>query len=273
MTFAGARAYTVYPDAVLTALKDVTRRAGATMFMTVLAALDVLCWKYTGQRDLVIGSAIADRNRPETEQVIGYFLNMLLLRATIDPRDDLHAASRAGARVRARSLRAPGRSVRLARGGAAAPPGREPQPLMQVSFIYLDFPILETPEYAGLSSSPMDVDNGASRFDLTLACTELPGTGIHSYFEYNSDLYDRAKVEGMLQHLGRILEEVAAHPDRPLGELDLRTDAERAGTRRSRPDRRAPYDARLLHEGVERRRRCGRKRRDRPGRQGHDLGN
>ena len=43
----------------------------------------------------------------------------------------------------------------------------------------------------------MDVDNGASRFDLTLACTELPGTGIHSYFEYNSDLYDRGKVEGL----------------------------------------------------------------------------
>src|SRR5206468_806055 len=71
--FEGARAYIVYPDSVLAALKDVARRANATMFMTVLAALDVLCWKYTGQSDLIIGSAIADRNRPETEEVIGYF--------------------------------------------------------------------------------------------------------------------------------------------------------------------------------------------------------
>src|SRR5439155_13957874 len=100
-------------------------------------------------------------------------------------------------------------------------------PLMQVSFIYLDFPVLATPEYAGLSSAPMDVDNGASRFDMTLACTEIPGTGIHSYIEYNTHLYDRLKVERMLRHLGRILECIAADPGKPLAAIDMLTGEER----------------------------------------------
>ena len=254
MTFAGARVYIVYADAVLTALKRLTQRMSATMFMTTLAALEVLCWKYTGQRDLIIGSAIADRNRPETEPVIGYFLNMLLLRATIDPSMSF-AQLLAQVRETARGAYAH-QDVPFASLVGELRPRQDPSrnPLMQVSFIYLDFPILETPEYAGLSSAPMEIDNGASRFDLTLACTELPGSGIHSYFEYNSDLYDREKVERMLRHLGRILELVAADPDRPLGALDMRTDEERARDRRVTP---GPHLAirdedRLLHAGVVR---------------------
>lgn len=250
-TFEGAREYIVYPDSVLASLKEVTHRANATMFMTMLAALDVLCWKYSGQRDLIIGSAIADRNRPETEQVIGYFLNMLLLRATIDPAMSFNQLL---AQVRETSLGAYAhQDVPFATLVAELKPRQDPSrnPLIQVSFIYLDFPVLETPEYAGLSSAPMDVDNGASRFDMTLACTELPGSGIHSYIEYNSDLYDRAKVEGMLRHLGRILESVASAPDRPLGEIVMLTEEERGRFVAAFNDTARTYGDACLHELVE----------------------
>ncbi len=251
-TFTGGREYIVYPDALLAALKDLTHRANATMFMTVLAALDVLCWKYAAQRDLIVGSAIADRNRPETENVIGYFLNMLLLRATIDP-----ARSFADllAQVRATALGAYAhQDVPFATLVAELKPRQDPgrNPLIQVSFIYLDFPVLETPEYAGLSSSPMDVDNGAARFDMTLACTELPGTGIHSYIEYNSDLYEQEKVRRMLRHLGRILEFAARRPDRPLRELDLLDPEERAALVVGPNRTERPYPDACLHELVAR---------------------
>jgi amino acid adenylation domain-containing protein len=251
-TFQGGRSYIVYPDSVLTALKGIAREANATMFMTTLAALDLLCWKYTGQRDLVVGSAIADRNRPETEHCIGYFLNMLLLRSTVDPSWSFR---RFLAQVRDTALGAYAhQDVPFATLVSQLKPRQDParNPLIQVSFIYLDFPILETPEYAGFASAPMDVDNGASRFDMTLACTELPGTGIHSYIEYNSDLYGTAKVERMLRHLGRILEWVSAHPDRPLARLDFLEPEERDrfvlrfnDTARGREDV-------TLHELVER---------------------
>jgi non-ribosomal peptide synthetase component F len=225
-SFGGARATIIYPDAVLTALKEVSRRAGATMFMTVLAALDVLCWKYTGQRDLLLGSTIADRNRPETENVIGYFLNMLLLRARLDPAMTFNQLL-AQVRDAARSAYAH-QDVPFATLVAELRPRQDPSrnPLIQVSLIYLDFPSLDTPEFIGWSAEVLDIDNGASRFDITLACTEATGMGIHTYVEYNTDIYTPAKADRMLRHLGRILESVAAEPDRPLGEIAMLTDEE-----------------------------------------------
>jgi amino acid adenylation domain-containing protein len=225
-TFAGAREYVTYSPELLRKLKALTRECGATMFMTILAGLDLVCWKYSGQRDLVIGSAIVDRNRPETENVIGYFLNMLLLRATIDPamsfRDLLAQGKETALGAYAHQ------DVPFATLVSELKPRQDASrnPLMQVSFIYLDFELLSTPEDLGFASSSIDVDNGASRFDLTLACWELP-EGIHSYIEYNTDLYDGAKISGMLTHLGRILEQVADAPDRPLSGLDILDDGER----------------------------------------------
>ncbi|MGH9869511.1 MAG: amino acid adenylation domain-containing protein [Candidatus Polarisedimenticolia bacterium] len=249
-TFNGARAYIVYPEELLGALKELTQRSGATMFMTMLAALSVLCWKYARQRDLVIGSAIADRNRPETENVLGYFLNMLLLRATIDPamtfRQLLHQARDTALGAYAHQ------DVPFATLVSELRPAQDPSrnPLIQMSYIYLDFPVMMSPESAGFSAGSLDVDNGASRFDMTLACTELPGTGIHSYIEYNSDLYDRSKVERMLRHLGRILEAMAADPDRPLSDLQLLVSDEAQRLSAPLPPPHLSPGGGLLHEGI-----------------------
>jgi len=225
-SFGGARAYIVYPDAVLTALKEVSRRAGATMFMTVLAALDVLCWKYTGQRDLLIGSTIADRNRPETENVIGYFLNMLLLRAKLDPAMTFNQLL-AQVRDTARSAYAH-QDVPFATLVNELRPRQDPSrnPLIQVSLIYLDFPVLGTPEFIGWSADTLEIDNGASRFDITVACMEEEGLGIHTYVEYNTDIYSESKADRMLRHLGRILDSAAAEPDLPIGEIRMLTEEE-----------------------------------------------
>lgn len=251
-TFLGARTYLVYPEPLMRRLKELTQRAGATMFMTMLAALDVLCWKYSGQRDLVIGSAIADRNRPETENVLGYFLNMLLLRATIDP---ARSFAELLAQVRETSLGAYAhQDVPFASLVDALKPRQDPSrnPLIQISYIYLDFPIMTTPEEAGFTADSLDVDNGASRFDMTLACTELPGVGIHSYIEYNTDLYDKPKVDRMLAHLGTILEFAAWHPDRPLTQLEICTAEERTRQLVHYNATSRPYDEACLHQFVER---------------------
>jgi non-ribosomal peptide synthetase component F len=208
-------------------LKALTQECGATMFMTMLAGLDLVCWKYARQRDLVIGSAIIDRNRPETENVIGYFLNMLLLRATIDPAMSFRQLLAQGKETAVGAYAH--QDVPFATLVSELKPRQDASrnPLMQVSFIYLDFELLTTAEDLGFETSSLDVDNGASRFDLTLACWELPDAGIHSYMEYNRDLYDGARIRAMLRHLGRILEEAAAHPDRPLAELRMLDDGER----------------------------------------------
>ncbi len=254
-TFHGARQYVTYPEDLLLRLKDLTRQEGATMFMTTLAALDVLCWKYSGQRDLIIGSAIADRNRPETEGVLGYFLNMLLLRATIDPAMSFRRLLRQVRDTAAGSYAH--QDVPFATLVSELRPAQDPSrnPLIQVSFIYLDFPILMSPDEAGFTMRSLDVDNGASRFDMTLACTELPGEGIHGYIEYNSDLYDGPKVGRMLDHLGRILAAAADDPDRPLRDVEMLSPDER--TRWNPAAAGAPASGRgeapLLHAGIARR--------------------
>ncbi|MEZ5064926.1 MAG: amino acid adenylation domain-containing protein [bacterium] len=256
LTFTGAREYVTYDVPLLKRLKALTQEAGATMFMTMLAALDIVCWKYAGQRDLVIGSAIADRNRPETEQVIGYFLNMLLLRGTIDPKMSFREFL---AQVKDMALGAfAHQDVPFATlvDELQAPQDPSRNPLMQVSFIYLDFPILETPEYAGFQASSLDVDNGASRFDLTLACWEIPEVGIHSYVEYNSDLYDKAKIDSMLFHLGRILEFAVEHPDRPLAELPMLSAPERERVLAQGRGEAADFGDTRLHAGIDERARA-----------------
>jgi amino acid adenylation domain-containing protein len=227
-TFRGARDYVIYPEALLLALKDLTHRANATMFMTLLAALDVLCWKYTAQRDLIIGATIAHRDRPETEDLIGYFLNMLLLRAQLEPGMTF---AQLLAQVRETALGAYAhQEVPFAAlvSELKTRPDPSRNPLIQIALIYLDFPVLETPEYAGLSSAPLDVDNGASRVDMTLACSEIPGTGLHTYVEYNTDLYDQAKVVRMLRHLRCLLEAVVRNPEARLGDLSILSEQEHA---------------------------------------------
>ncbi|MBK8231201.1 MAG: hypothetical protein IPK72_11550 [Candidatus Eisenbacteria bacterium] len=225
-SFDGGRVYTVFSEELLASLKALTHTVGATMFMTTLAALDLVCWRYSGQRDLLIGSAIADRNREETEQVVGYFLNMLLFRAVIDPGMTFRQLL-IQVRDRAKGAYAH-QDVPFAALVSAFVTRQDPSrnPLMQVSYIYLDFPITTTPDEAGFTATSFDVDNGASRFDLTLACTEVPGLGLHSYFEYNRALYDPPKIHRMLTHLGRALEFAVRHPDRPVAELDLLTSEE-----------------------------------------------
>src|SRR5262249_10247990 len=125
-------------------------------------------------------------------------------------------------------------------------------PLIQVSLIYLDFPTLGTPEFVGWSGDTLEIDNGASRFDLTLACMEDAGVGIHTYVEYNTDIYSKAKAERMLRHLGRILESVAAEPDRRLGEIRMLTEEEQRSlvVDFNATDRRG-YPEACLHELFE----------------------
>jgi aspartate racemase len=152
---------------------------------------------------------------------------MLLLRARIDPAMSFRRLLR---QARETALGAfAHQEVPFATLVGELKPRPDPSrnPLIQVSFIYLDFPDYAIAEHAGLTSSSLDVDNGAARFDMTLACTELPGTGIHAYFEYCTDLYDGTKVQRLLRQLGRIFEEVTSAPDRPLREIDFFTDEDR----------------------------------------------
>jgi amino acid adenylation domain-containing protein len=107
------------------ALRELSRKEGVTLFMTLLAAFDVLLYRYTGQTDLLVGSPIANRTRGETADLIGFFTNTLVFRSELDPEEDVRDLAPDGQRVLPRRLRPPGHALR------APCPGDLPRPRPQ----------------------------------------------------------------------------------------------------------------------------------------------
>jgi len=216
--FRGAREHILIPKRLLAALKSLSQREGATMFMTMLAAYNLLLYRYSQQGDILIGLTISNRERPETVGMLGYLLNMIVLR------------TRLAGHLSFRQLL---QQVRAAVIGAFAhqdmpfgllikqlqpPPDPSRSPIFQVSYIYLDFPELGAMNQVGLRATGLNPDNGSSRFDLTLALTEK-SAGLDALFEYNTDLFEAASIRRMLEHFVSMLEAIASDADRPLAEL------------------------------------------------------
>jgi Condensation domain len=216
--FRGARERIMIPNSLLAALKSLAQGEGSTMFMTMLAAYNLLLYRHSQQSDILVGLTISTRERPETVGMLGYLLNMVVLRTRLA--DDL-------------SFRQLLRQVRAAVVGAFAhqdmplglliqqlqpPPDPSRSPVFQVSYIYLDFPELGAMNQAGLRATTLDLDNGSSRFDLTLALTEK-SAGLDTMFEYNTDLFEAASVRRMLERLVAMLEVIASDADLTVADL------------------------------------------------------
>jgi amino acid adenylation domain-containing protein len=225
-TFVGARELISIPAEVLGPLKVMTQREGATMFMCLLAAYNAILFRYTGQEDILVGLAVANRDRPETENMLGYLLNMVTVRSQFSA---------------AFSFRQLLGIVRASSVGAFAhldfplgtliqelKPRPDPSrnPLFQVAYIYLDFPLETGMEFLNIKAEPLAVDNGSSRFDLTLTGTELPDR-LETLIEYNTDLFDGETIRRMLDHLHRLLEGIVANPDTALRDLSMLSARER----------------------------------------------
>lgn len=204
-------------------LKDLAREQGVTLFVVLLAAFKALLLRHARQDEIVVGTSSSSRDRPELEPLLGFFLNSLVLRT--DMRGDPSFRELLG-RVGAVSREA------LAHQAApfttvveALQPRRTPgqNPLFQAAFI-LEPPVPATG--SGWTLSQLDVDIGASKFDLTLELDERP-SGIIGRIEYSADLFDASTIARMADHYGVLLEGAVADPDRPLSALPVLTPAER----------------------------------------------
>ncbi|MGA9995150.1 MAG: amino acid adenylation domain-containing protein, partial [Pyrinomonadaceae bacterium] len=225
-TFLGARVYFHLSQALLEALRELSLEEGATMYMVLMAAYKLLIYRYTGQEDIIVGCSIANRDRPETQDMVGFLLNLLVLRTDLSGNPSFRELL---SRERETALGAYahqdlpfGKLVQELR------PKQDPSrnPIAQAAFIYLDFPELTTMEPMGLKATPLVVDNGASRFDLTLALVETPD-GFVGSLEYIEGLYERARIERMAKHLETLLQAIVANPDGRIRELQLLTSEER----------------------------------------------
>jgi len=221
----GGRVPVALPADVSGALAEVARAAGATLYMTLLAAWAALLSRLSGQTDLVLGTAVANRDRPELERLIGLFVNTLALRLDLDGDPTFLELV---ARARRTMLDAfAHRDLPFEKLVEELHPARERsrQPVFQVMLTFQNVPP-GTAEVAGLSLAPLAVEDETAKFDLTLTLSEAEGC-IGGNLEYASDLFERATAARLVGHFQILVAGAAAVPPARLGDLPLLSAAER----------------------------------------------
>jgi len=221
----GAQETLVLPATLLEAVRSFSRREGATMFMTLLAAFNALLYRLTAQVDLVVGAPIANRERVELESIIGFFTNTLVLRTNLTADPSFRELVK---RVREVALGAyTHRDLPFEALVEALQPERDLSypPLFQVMFVH-QVSMTEAFELPGLTLSNVGVDNGSAKFDMTLFLIEGSGS-LAAMLEYNSDLFDASTASRTLRLFENLLTAAVAEPEQPVGELELLSTADR----------------------------------------------
>ncbi|APR77526.1 Malonyl CoA-acyl carrier protein transacylase [Minicystis rosea] len=221
----GGRRRFVISAALSRALEALARREGATLFMTLLAAFDVLLHRWSGHKDISVGTPIAGRTRPEIELLLGFFVNTLVIRAKMSGETPFVELL---SRVREACLGAYAhQDIPFERLVTDVAPDRDlgRLPLFQVLFTFQDAPpsVLDLP---GLSLSGVAAETTTAKFDLTLGMGRGPH-GLVGSIEHNSDLYDATTIDRMVAHFTVVLESIVAAPDQPIGLLPILPEAEK----------------------------------------------
>ncbi|HWW76696.1 MAG TPA: condensation domain-containing protein, partial [Pyrinomonadaceae bacterium] len=250
-THRGAHHSFVLPEELTARLRELSRREGVTLFMTLLSGWQLLLSRYSGQDDVVVGTPIANRHRSEVEPLIGFFVNTLALRMRLTP----------GASFR--ELLRQAREVTL---GAYAhqdlpfeklveelQPERSLShtPIFQVMFALQNAPVGEL-NLPGLQLRPAERGGGEGRalFDLSLSVGEAGGV-LRCMLGYNTGLFEAETARRIAGHFERLLDEAAAAPDLPARELQMLGEQEREQLRRWGANPRPYQTAAPAHRLVE----------------------
>jgi amino acid adenylation domain-containing protein len=207
-------------------LKAFSRREGVTLYMTLLAAFQVLLLRYTEQTDFCIGSPVAGRTQVALEGLVGCFINTLVLRADLSGDPSFRALLHG---VRAATLSAYAhQEFPFERLVEALQPERDPSrhPLFQAMFILQNTPSAAV-ELPDLTVAPREVHTQTSLFDLTLTVHEHP-TALRMQIEASAGLFEPETMRRMLGHLHTLLTGLLARPEAPLSALPLLPESERA---------------------------------------------
>ena len=224
-SFRGAHRGISLPRSLRDDLKTLSNREGVTLFMTLLAAFQVLLARYTRQHDIAVGTPIANRNRAELEGLIGFFINTLVLRTDLTGDPGFLTILQ---RVRKVCLAAYAhQDVPFEKIVEVLQPVRDlsRSPLFQVSFS-LHHATRSTEELQGLTLSHHTQESTTTKFDLTLIVTETE-QGLHCLFEYSTDLFDAITIDNLLNHFHNLLKGIVEQPAQRFSALPLLTDAER----------------------------------------------
>jgi NRPS condensation-like uncharacterized protein len=220
-TFAGTTEEFALSSELSQGLRALSRQHDATVFMVLLAAFQILLQRYTGQDDIVVGTSIANRNRVETEQLLGCFFNHLALRTDLSGNPTFRELLR---RVRDITFEAYAHqdspfekvleALQTKRSTSHAP-------LFQVALVFQNTPsgVLEVP---GLSFSSLPSENPFAKFDLNLVIEQQPD-GFHGTWEYKTDLFHASTIKRMINHFRILLTHIVENPELEIERIEMST--------------------------------------------------
>ncbi|MET8013972.1 amino acid adenylation domain-containing protein [Streptomyces sp. NPDC005271] len=232
-SYRGDRVGLTVPAALHSALAELARATGTSLFMVVQAAVATLLSRLGAGTDIPLGSPVVGRDDEAVENLVGVFVNTLVLRTDLSGDPTFTELLR---RVRETNLAAYGhQDVPFERLVEGLNPERSParHPLFQVLLVHNNaVPDAGPRTLPGLTAAPYRVDTGVSRFDLLLSFTERRDergapAGLETTLEFSADLFDRATADALAGRLLRLLETVTDAPDQPVHAIDLLRSAER----------------------------------------------
>ena len=220
------------PPELLERITDLTNRRDATLFMALLAAFDILLFRYGGQEDISVGVPIAGRRSLQVEPLIGFFINTLVLRADLSGNPSFYQILD---RMREVALAAfANQDVPFEKLVEEMQPERSRilTPFFQVVFNFRETHVVGIHEHGGklgktpLFYSVLDENFDRAKFDLTLTITKQP-QALASFFEYKAGLFEPTTIQGLAVHFEQILQRAVANPQLPVYQLSLLGEGER----------------------------------------------
>jgi len=207
------------------ALKDLARQENATLFMVLMAAYNTLLYRYSGQEDILVGTPIAGRQRLELENLIGLFVNTLVIRTDLSGEPTFKSLL---GHVRAVALQAYShQDIPFEKLVEELNPQRNLSvtPLFQVLFQLQNAP-MPPARISGLTISPIQIDTGFSQVDLSLTMWEEEGI-MNGTFEYNTDLFEPPTIKRMKDHFQALLTGIIADVNRDISLLPMMSEEEK----------------------------------------------
>jgi len=218
-TYCGRRQKVSLTRSLTESLRNLSRKEGATLFMTLLAAWQTLLFRYTQQNDIQIGTAVSGRNWEETERLIGHFVNLLVLRTDLSNDPTFRALLRQVREVAFGAYANQDVPFEKVVGALRAERRSGRTPLFQVMFVLKRAtPVAAT--FSDLTLTLEEIDYGLAAFDLAVELWEGPD-GLHGYLEYSTDLFESPTIARMAGHYLTLLDGIVANPDARLSQLTL----------------------------------------------------
>ena len=200
-------------------VKRLGQKENATLFMSTMAAYQVLLSKYSGQQDFAVGTAVANRSRKGTEDLIGFFVNTIALPARLHNQMNFLQLLNQVRQTTVESYEY--QDVPFAKLVEELQPERDLSrtPIFQAMLVFQP-PFSKELQFGDIKFSLPEVETGMAKFDLTLRVVET-SPGLQAFLEYNRDIFESETIQRMAGHLRLLLEKMIAEPEQSLADISM----------------------------------------------------